>query len=282
MDDTRTLIDAAVEHLPQATISATPDYPQVAVITEPNNHKVRFEDMERFADAPRRVRQLTTHETPKSFTDYVTAFEGPGTRVFASLAEKKIEARIDDHVAGLDGHPSWVEHRAVYPAAFDPAFSAWHRVQGQFMEQRTFADFLEDRAEDALVPEPADLMEVAQRFEAIRNVDFKTVVNVATNERQFRYDEKDSVGGAVTCPRMIQLSTPVFYGCPKVLWGARLAYKIDGGTLLFKVVIHRLQELLDAEFGRLVESIAVDMPAVPIHRGTANGARGARGATGTD
>lgn len=280
MDDTRTLIDAAVEHLPEPRVAPlSGDLPHVMAVFTPNSFKVGLEDTERFADAPRRIRQLTTHETPKSFTDYVTDFEGIGTRVFASLAEKKIEARIDYHGAGGAGQPSWVDHRAVYPAAFDPAFAAWHCVQGQFMEQRQFADFLEDRAEDALAPEPADLMEVAQKFEAIRNVDFKTVVNVATNERQFRYDEKDSVGGAVTCPRMISLSTPIFYGCPKVVWGARMAYKIDGGSLLFKVVIHRMQELLDAEFGRLVNAISLDMPGVPIHRGTANGARRA---TGTD
>lgn len=264
-DETRTLIDAAVEHLPEpkADLSTVPG---AVTFLKPPGTSFEIVDIEKFGDAPRRIRQTATFETPKAFTDYVKDFAGPTTRIFASLAKREVRASVDFH--GIDT-PSWRNHAAVYPALFAPAFAAWHKAHGTPMPQRAFAEFLEDRAEDAVAPEPADLMEVAQRFEAIRTVNFISAQNVSTNERQFRYEEKDAAGGGVACPKVIRLRTPVFSGCEPVEWAVRLAYDISDGKLSFTVKIHRLQELLDAEFTRLCDGIAVDCPGIPLHRGEA-------------
>lgn len=264
-DETRTLIDAAVEHLPEpkADLSAVRG---AVTFLKPPGTSVEIVDLEKFGDAPRRIRQSATFETPNAFADYVKNFAGPATRIFASLAKREVRASVDYH--GTDA-PSWRNHTAIYPASFAPAFAAWRAAHGQPMPQRAFAEFLEDRAEDAVAPEPADLMEVAQRFEAIRTVNFISAQNVSTNERQFRYEEKDAAGGGVACPKVIRLRTPVFSGCEPVEWAVRLAYDISDGKLSFTVKIHRLQELLDAEFTRLCDGIAVDCPGIPLHRGEA-------------
>lgn len=266
-DESRTLIDAAVDHLPEpkADLSAVRG---AVTFLKPPGTSIEIIDVEKFGDAPKRVRQDASFETPKAFADYVNDFSGAGTRIFASLANRKVVASIDYHGTAA-GEQSWRTHTAIYPASFAPAFAAWHAAHGHPKSQRQFAEFLEDRAEDAVSPEPADLMEVAQRFEAIRTVNFISAQNVSTNERQFRYEEKDAAGGGVACPKAIRLRTPVFSGCEPVEWAVRLAYDISDGKLSFTVKIHRLQELLDAEFTRLCDGIAVDCPSIPLHRGVA-------------
>lgn len=265
-DQTRTILDAAAEHLPESTIDQldAANYPTLyATLTRPGD-AWRFEDLEKFAPQPARIRQSPTFETPGAFADYVKAFGAPSTRLFASLKVLRVRGVIDYH---LPDDPSWHTHVAEYPAKFAPAFAAWHAAHGQKMPQKAFAEFLEDRAEDAIQPDAADLMEVAQKFEAARNVEFKSAINVSTGERQFKYEEKDSVGGAIACPKVIVLRTAVFQGCEPVQWGARLAYDISDGKLYFTVKIHRLQELLEAEFMHLCDGIMVDLPDVPLHRG---------------
>lgn len=270
-EETRTLLDAAQEHLPRAGLQMMPDNPLLVSVTETANGKVRFEDLEKFAAAPRRVRQLVRHETPQSFCGYVNAFrDASRTRIFASLEKRQVVAQMDFHAPAGEDPASWRTHRAVYPAQFCEAFDAWASVHGKPMAQREFAEFLEDRAEDAVAPEPADLMEVAAKFEAVRNVEFRSAVNLSTGERQFKYDEKDSQGGGITCPKAIRLRTPVFYGSDPVEWSARLAYSISDGALAFTVRIHRFAELLDAEFERLCDVVAVDCPETPVHRGVAD------------
>lgn len=264
----RTLIDAAVELLPKTGLSDT-NYPHAVWVSDPKNVVTRVEDLERFAPAPRRLRQVTTHETPSSFVAYLRDFKSGDTRVFASLEKRQVIGAVDYHAPADGGLPvaSWVEHRAVYPAVFDASFAAWHDLHGKPIPQKAFARFLEDRADDVLSPEPADMMEVAARFDALRSVTFRSAVNLSTGEREFQYETKDATKGTVAVPKVLLVRTPVFYGCDPVDWVARFAYDIDEGSLVFKVSIHRLAQLLDGEFERLCDRIAVDLPGVPLHRG---------------
>lgn len=265
--ETRTLLDAAAEHLPRPLVIDAPDGAPARIIVSHPNARTEVLDLEKWAAAPRRLRQKVTFETPKAFADYVNAFGAgqPSARIFASLERRAVVAQLDYH--GAYDAPSWCEHAAHYPAAFDEAFAAWDAIHDRPIPQKAFAEFLQDRAEEAIDPDPASLMEVAEKFEAIRKVDFRSVVNVSTNERQFRYEEKDAPSGAVSCPKTIRLRTPVFYGCEAFEWQARLAYDIQDGRLAFTVRIHRRAQLLDAAFERLCDGIATDCPAVPMHRG---------------
>lgn len=272
--ETRTLIDAAVEKLPSAKFETIDAYDHLGIATRHPSSTVDLVDLERFADQPRRIRQTVRFEAAKDFCAYVKAFDAGDARVFASLADLMVRSSIDYHdpAATPGTAASWRTHNATYPAVFAAAFAAWHAVHGKPMSQRTFAEFLEDRAEDAVsgqvgFPEPADLMEVAQSFDVNRSVKFVSALNVSTNERKFRFEESDKPAGAIGCPKVIRLFTPVFQGSDPVHWGARLSYDISDGKLQFTVKIHRLQELLEAEFTRLCDAIAVDLPGVPIHRG---------------
>lgn len=269
--ETRTLIDAAVEHLPrvETTNLAPLGLPRSLLICTPDGSSARIEDLEKYADAPSRVRQNVSFETPNSFVQYVKAFTQPGaTRVFAHLgADRKVVALIDYHGEGAAATASWVSHKAVYPAVFSPAFAAWAEVHDTMIPQKEFADFLEDRAEDAVQPSPADLMEVALKFEAVRDVEFQSAVNLASGERQFKYQEKDSVAGAIAIPKALVLRTPIFYGTDPVEWRVSFGYRLGKDGLAFRVKIHRFKEILDMEFGRLTDAIAVDLPGIPVHRG---------------
>ena len=249
MDQERNVIDAAVEHLRKVELIQMPGGGDVTAIVKPAGSAVELARMEPFRPRPSAIRSVVSHETPASLVDYVRDFAVEGrTRVFASLDDRKVRAHMDWHdPAGGEGAPSWCTHDAVWPAEFTAAFAAWAKVDGVAMTQREFVDFLEDRCAAKI----------------------RSVVNVNTNERRFQYEESDTPAGSVACPKMLTLRTPVFFGTDPVEWTARFAYNVAEGRLTFTVKILRLDDLLEQEFARLVDAIAVDLPGIPVHRGRA-------------
>lgn len=272
-DETRTLIDAAVEHLPQAKWENVQGIDGWLVAkTLPAGTKIEFEDMSRFEDAPSRIRQKVHLETPASFAEYVNDYKSGPTRMFADLARREVVALLDYHgrADGFDA-PSWCEHRAILPVQFTPAFAAWHGISGKWMAQPDFCEFLLEHAEDAEFPEPADLIEVSRKFSVLSDVNFTSNHDASTNERAFTYEKKGKPSGTVTCPERIRMSTPVFYGTEPVMWGVRLAWDTPDNKLAFKATIHRLDELLDAEFDKVCRDIAGQCDGVRLHRGAVGG-----------
>lgn len=270
-EETRTLIDAAVEHLPKASIHFPHGEvaPHLVAISDPANIQTRLESLEPYFPAPVRVRKRVEFETPKSFADYVQEFTIHGaTRIFASLDARRIVGKLDYHEPkdGEPADPSWCDHDAIYQTQFDDAFEAWMGLHGKLIGQQEFAEFLEDHAQDAVIPDPADLMELAENFQALRNVVFESKVGLTGQSRQFTYREDDTIRGTTNFPKLIKFRTPVFYGCEAVEWVARFYYAIRDGKLFFKVTIHRLQELLDREFEHLLDGIRVELAGLPVHR----------------
>lgn len=276
MSEDRTLIDAAVENLPQASIqTSVAGIEDLAALIRHPSSKIELEDLERFRAAPRRIQASPSFETPKAFADYVNDFGKSGaTRIFASLDDARVVAEIDYHrpetpesIKINSDHASWRTHQAFYPIKFSDAFAEWLLKSGDWMSQRDFAEFLEDRAGDAIEPDAATLMEIAQNFEVARGVSFKSAQNLSNGMRSFRFEETDSAKGELSCPKIIALRTPVYYGTDPVEWAVRLSYDISEGKLKFKVAIHRLQDLKDREFGKLVDALSVDLPRFELHRG---------------
>lgn len=269
-EETRTLIDAAAEHLPTPALGFPFERAShVALLATPAGYTTDLTSFEPYLPEPLRVRKKVEFETPRAFADYVNAFQMTGrTRVFASLANRKIVAHLDYHAPadGSAASPSWCDHDAIYPAQIDDAFGAWMKIHDKAIPQREFAEFLEDRAEDALIPDPASLMELAENFQALRSVTFESKVGLAGTSRQFAYRESDDIKGSVNFPKLIKFRTPIFYGCEAVEWVARFYYRIDDGKLAFKTTIHRLQELLDREFEHLLDGVRVDLAGIPVHR----------------
>ena len=103
-EETRTILDAAAEHLPSAGAGAIPGYNHLLGVVEHHTSTFRIEDMEKHLPAPIRLRQKVTFETPKAFTDYVHDFATAdgATRIFAALETRKVVASIDYHIAASE------------------------------------------------------------------------------------------------------------------------------------------------------------------------------------
>ena len=237
------ILETAVRALPQATVGDTA-FEHVVSIRETENGKFRFEDLERFANKPRRTRQRVQLENVEAFVRYVSEFARPSrTRVFATAhqSDYAIRAVIDYHGTGED-EASWKEHAATYSPAFATGFGAWHAIHGQPITQAQFADFLEDRAADAVVPDPADLMEVATSFSAVNG----------------------------ECPKMILLRTPIFDGTSPIDFAVRISYTFHDGKLVFVLKIHRMAETIDEAFNALCDEIREGLgDGIPVYRGRA-------------
>jgi len=245
----------------------------VTAVAVPHGQSIEVLDLERYHEIPRLLRQRVDLRTPEDLAHYVNAYASDGTRLFADAESRTIEAVMDYHIATLAPGGAPVPRRCLHRAScvvrFDPAFDAWRGIEGE-IGQRDFAEFLEDRAEDAELPGPADLLEVAHKFEALRKVSFRSAVSLKSGTHQFLYQEEDSVAGAVEMPRAIRLRTPVLEGQAPRQWAVRFGYRIDNGALLFRIRIHRHAELVaDAWRDQVAELRSLVAP--PVHVGTLAG-----------
>lgn len=270
-DDTNGIVRDCADLLPEIRAVEIPGDlpPGVSVLALPEGHRHEVLDLDAFNARPRFLRQTVRLCTADDLAEYVLAYDAGRTRIFADPDSRNIEAVLDYHEGPAgDGAPAAARcyHRARCDVQFDPAFAAWHGLTGE-IGQKAFAEFLEDRAEDAVAPEPADLMEVAQRFDAMRKVEFRSAVNLADGTRQFAYQEADSVQGAVAVPRTIALRVPVLEGQAPRDFAVRFGYRIDDGKLLFRVRIHRCEDLLRAAWDDLVAALR-EAAKVPVHLGT--------------
>lgn len=247
--------------------------PGAMAISDPDSFSTRIEDFERFLPAPRRTVASVHHETLESLAEYLTEFGLiDTTRVFASLSNRIFHGIIDYHQPDPAGaKPSHREHHTTFETKFDQSFKAWLDIDGKWLSQRQFAHFLQDRADDAVKPEPADLIEIAENFSAIRRVEFDSRVSMHDGTRTFNYKTTDDTKtkGSVDMVKMIALDTPVFYGEGSTHWVARFDYEIgDNGALNFRATIHRKDQLIDVEFQKMVNRLSSLIP-FPIFRASA-------------
>ena len=239
------ILETALGAMPQASIEPFEGLPGVVSIRETSNGKMRFEDLERFAAAPRRTRQRVEMENVEGFVRYVTEFARPKrTQVFATNycgGDYRIEALIDYH-GTAENEASWIDHAAGYSPQFAPGFAEWRAKHGVGITQAQFAEFLEDRAADAVVPDPAHLMEVATNFSPVNG----------------------------ECPKIILLRCPIFQGTPTIDFSVRIAYTLDEGKLVLVLKIHRLVETIEAAFDALCDEIRDGLgDGIPVYRGRA-------------
>lgn len=253
-------------------MGAAAEAPDLIHYAVPEGARIETFDLSAYRDGPRRIASRVTLAAPADLVGYVGDFSTGTARVFADPDARRIKAVLDYHEGrGPDSPPvpRHCRHVAACEVRLDPAYEAWERAATKgVMAQRAFAEFLEDHAEDAVSPEPADLIEVARNFDAARNVTFRSAVNLHTGERQFRYEEADSGKGAIACPKVIALRTPVFEGQTPRDWAVRFGYRIEEGKLAFTISIHRRRQLLDTAWADLVTALAGELaPAARVHNG---------------
>lgn len=211
---------------------------------------------------------------PQSFAAYVRDHMTFGTVLTGDANESggHFRALLDHHVpttAANDANkPGWTEHRATMKLQPTPEWARWMAVNDRELEQRAFAEFLEDNAVDIVVPEgeagtvfPTQqaLMSVASTLQIKTDVKFASALRLQNGQVQLGYVENIQGGhgseGSLPVPERFAIAVAPFRGTPKYIVTCRLRYRGTGGRAAFKVIIERPHKIVESAFNDLKAKI---------------------------
>lgn len=291
--DAAAIIDAMEKHQEPAVITPNDDGtlpPLVALSTA-----TRLESTKRFTDelrtAPERVKGTAVLDSPESFIDYVKAFAGLETKLFASanvFSCPSIGAIIDHHGKGPDIKPSFCTHRARHDFQLSDEWLAWTGRATKSFPQKEFAEFIEDHLIDVLSPEhldavdkdlkatvenlgvslasPATMLTLSKSLTVRVNMLASQAANIQSGEvdLQFKTEHTDATGQALKVPTAFLIAIPVFRNAVvRDAMLVRLRYRVqDGGKVMWSFVPYRYDLVLNKAFTEactLIQS-ATDLP----------------------
>lgn len=222
--------------------------------------------------APLRKRGAAALVDPESFAIFVKDHQTQGTVLTGDANEQggHFVALLDYHVPVREvlseggPMPQWTEHTATMKLQPTPEWARWMAINDRELDQRTFAEFLEDNAVDLVVPEgdkgvgyptQQELMSVASTLQVKTDVRFASSVKLENGQVQLGYTEQIEGGhgseGKLPIPARFAIAVAPFRGTPKYLVTCRLRYRGNGGKAIFKVIVERPHKIVESAFNDL-------------------------------
>ncbi|WP_163833343.1 DUF2303 family protein [Spartinivicinus ruber] len=210
--------------------------------------------IEDYLPHPIKTRQYVKMNTVKSFIEYVNRFKNPHTTIFADDQSHLFKGIIDFHVS--QDEPRSGKHTVEYGCPLSREWEAWQNRNNEKMDQTSFAEFLEERAEDIVSPSGAELLEIALKFNVIRKAVFGSAMRLNTGEYQFTYSE-DNQKGTVELPEQIKLGLAPFHNGEKYEVKAKLYYRLQEGNLLLWYKLVEPERVIEDAFYEVTQNIQV-------------------------
>lgn len=229
-----------------------------SVVVPAGSHQLTIDTeavVAKYRDRPRRKTGQVSLSTPASLTQYVNAHKSDGTVLYADWRESRVVGVLNDH----DTAAGWADHRAVLDLVPTPEWTCWTEHDGAYMSQVEFAEHIIDTTADVVEPPAADLLEMAETFNATKAVQFKSGNRLKDGQRQLTYhetiDANAGTHGNVTIPDSVLLRLAPFDGADPVEMSARIRYRIDGGNLRIGYVLDRPDLVLRAAVAAVVAGV---------------------------
>lgn len=226
---------------------------------------------------PTFVKQNVTLQDEGSLVLYANKFKNNDTLLFADIAADRIVAAIDYHNIPTANRPGDVQatppggptsdqpkaqllaHSAVLHMPKSEEWTTWTGVDGKLMPQLDFTRFLEENSIDVIEPDAASLIEVCRDMQALRKVNFTSIVRLNSNnaERLEYTDEtKANAKGGVEIPTAFKLNIPVYFNGEPYDLLARLRWELRDGDLKLGVKLVRAEKLRQTVFKEVVGAIS--------------------------
>jgi uncharacterized protein YfdQ (DUF2303 family) len=240
----------------------------------PPGHAHELIDLERFQPAPRRKRGQVVLHTASAFIAYAQRhLHGEGidspTTIYADADAARFVAVLNDATAG---EPGWADHRAVLELRKTEPWEHWTARDGLLGSQGDFARHIEDGLLEIVNPPAADMLELAQTFEAHQGVAFKQAQRLADGQRVLLYEEtieaRAGQRGTIEIPNEFELALAPYEGSAVVKVVARLRYRMSGGSLAIGYQLVRPHDVLRAAFIEALDIIDDEVVEAQVFRGT--------------
>jgi uncharacterized protein YfdQ (DUF2303 family) len=262
--EAQTIVDTAVRTVPPVELTPGKVY---AFNTPAGVHKVDLTG-EEYKDAPVRKRGTTTVRDAESFLAYYGKHADENTEVYADSDRLAITAVLDAHTATA---ARWSGHRLALSLRETEAWKQWMARDGKLMDQETFAEFLADHLPELLEPSAADMLEIAQSFQATTKVDFQSATRLSSGQRQFQYVEtgttKAGQKGQLSVPESFVIGLVPFEGSEGYRLTARLRHRITPNGLTLGYKLERPDEVRRTAFADVLKAIGEQIEA-PVMNGT--------------
>jgi len=235
----------------------------------------------------------------QSFIAHTNRFKDENSGLFAidHRDSPSIQCVLNYHTKGADSPPRFGDHRATYNFPLSDEWKAWREVDGEAIEQRDFAEFLEDRILDVMPlpdfmtadratgaknknPEneadqrlkdlvekiggkpcgPAKLMELAKGLRIHDAQVVKEIVNTNTGEGQLKFESehKDESGSPINIPNLFLIAIPVFQHGELYRIAVRLRYRLRSGRISWSLTMHRPDLIQDSAFSEACERASTE------------------------
>lgn len=198
---------------------------------------------------------------PDAFAAYLAKHDTDETEVWGSRDAGTITAVINAHSGSFVG--DWEDHTLTLQLRHSDDWKDWLAADGKLMGQLEFAEFVEDHLPCFVNPAAADMLELAQTFQATTKVDFASSQRVASGETQLNYTEQQAASagrkGNLTIPDTFHLGLRVYDNVGKAYkLPARFRYRIRDGHLQLGYRLTRPKDVLQAAFDDVVAQVEKD------------------------
>lgn len=261
--DAQAIIDVAT----QAAIPTVLDEGRFHAFAVPAGGAVEIIDLEayldEYRDRPRRKKGSYTAHDADGFVRYLGKHGLPETEVWADVTAARVVAVINAH--DTTEAAGYGDHRLTYAVLPTDAWRAWVANDGKLLAQSDFAEHIEDRSGDIVRPTAAEMLELAQTFQATIGVRFESSKLLSSGERQLEYretvDAKAGRAGAFDIPKDFELGLIPFEGADRYKVTARFRYRITDGALRIGYRLERPSDVQREAFLGVVSAISAGIDA---------------------
>ena len=257
--ETKTRLDAVAALQPIHIIDADRE---IAVI--PNGYSIH--DLEKHCQHPYRPTGALTAEMLESFAAAICRWAEPSAIILASPIAKRIIANFRHHEAedeklSISTRANWIDYKATLALTDAEEWKAWQAVNEKPMSQKAFFQFLEDRIEDVISPDPAELLEIAETIRGTRKVSFQNSQRMSNGDVSIIWDEvteaKAGEKGQGTVPSKITIRVPIYEQAPDLLFDivCSFRWRVENNGLQITVSIRHLATVQRMALAALIKKL---------------------------
>lgn len=233
----------------------------------PEGYEVQEHDFHStVAASPRRRKSKSTFIDVDSFVEFVDRHATDATVIFTKEDGGALAVFND----GAPQQPGWRDDAAAFTPKHTPEWKAVTGIDGNYLEQTVFAEWLEDNLRIVTAPDAADLIELAQSFKASKSSFFRSDRRLANGQVQLEYVENVTASGgkadSIKIPEKVTLSLAVFKGEEPQPLELRFRYRLKEGVVTFglrsinKDIFH--DDAVLALHDRIATGLNTDMPVL--------------------
>jgi len=256
--------------------------PSLTLLELPEGRRTEYltERLDALLPRPRALVQRVTMTDLGALVAYITRYKTAGATCFLFRDDPCVTAILDYHEAPET--PAWGRHVVEFWLRHTDEWKAWSRVQG--LDQRNFAEFIEDRVTDLAVAagdssvgqlaatlglrlgSPGDVIRASRGLSLSVEAQVRDSAVLTDGTVQVQYVETAKASSAEV-PGLFAVQVPVFEGLGgSYLLGVRVRYRVEAGRVKWTLVPHQPRRIEDAALAEVATFIR-EVAEVPVYLG---------------